>query len=487
MKMIMLCQLRWTMEKTNKPDVVSTARFNEISEQVKRSIELATQLSNFFKFSEPTPINPSLSNIPVSLPCSNFEFHEPLQRVNHEEKDAAEDLVKLLSLLNLNHSDQSCIQLDCSIQKGDNTGYASIETDGDQPTDIDPKPLNKDNERNFMLEKELDHQAFPLDFSTPSSNIENDDLQTQVVRLIESLDSNTSDLEIDDGQSSSPQKYLNHQPCPFQTDCGSQRDRDNSIYIDPKPTHLCKDNDRNLSMSEEELDHRTFPFQLDSSTGASNVEDHNIPTDVNESTEPDLNKSPLEMNNNGQSSSPQKFLEPCPFQVDSPMRPLTVEKDDIQVEVVRSTDLDPNTQITNLDIDDNEQMPPPRKQLDNQPLPLLIKHIQSITWPDHDKIPYVPAMELFGQTFDRVMVYGVVTSLNVENKGLSQRFVIDDGTGSVNVVWKANDRMIGKFETLKILLQMNSNCVNNYRAHTKFAQTGRRSEIMSAVRSICDE
>lgn len=113
------------------------------------------------------------------------------------------------------------------------------------------------------------------------------------------------------------------------------------------------------------------------------------------------------------------------------------------VDVDKSPDIDPNTQITNLQIENNNPNPRPQKHYDNQPLPFLIKHIHKITWANQEEVCYVPVMEMFGQTFDAVMIYGVVTSLNVENGGLLQRFVIDDGSDSICVVWKANNHVIG--------------------------------------------
>lgn len=141
----------------------------------------------------------------------------------------------------------------------------------------------------------------------------------------------------------------------------------------------------------------------------------------------------------------------CSLQQDIDNNPLSKgELDSMQTDVGRSTGIDPNTQITHVDIDSNEQNRPPPKQYGNQPLPLLIKHIQRITWPRQDEVYFVPEMELFGQTFNAVMVYGIVTSLTVEDNGLTQRFVIDDGSGSVNVTWKANKQLIGQFKTLQV-------------------------------------
>lgn len=123
-----------------------------------------------------------------------------------------------------------------------------------------------------------------------------------------------------------------------------------------------------------------------------------------------------------------------------------------EMDGVKSGGIDPNTQITHLDIDSYEQTAPIQKQQDNQPLPFLVKHIHSITWPNQDEVCFVPVMQLFGQKFDAVMIYGVVTSLQVENGGLSQRFVIDDGSGSISVVWRANNQLIGKFEAIDLFL-----------------------------------
>lgn len=114
-----------------------------------------------------------------------------------------------------------------------------------------------------------------------------------------------------------------------------------------------------------------------------------------------------------------------------------------QIDVGRTLDINPDTQVTHLYIDNNEHNPSPQTQYDKQPLPLFIKHVQRITWPNQDEVCYAPVMHMFGQTFDAVMIYGIVTSLNIENGGLVQRFVIDDGSGSINVVWKANNNIIG--------------------------------------------
>lgn len=112
-------------------------------------------------------------------------------------------------------------------------------------------------------------------------------------------------------------------------------------------------------------------------------------------------------------------------------------------DVGKSPGIDPNTQITHLQIDNNKQNAPSQKHYDKQPLPFLIKHIHKITWANQDELCYVPVMEMFGQTFDVVIIYGIVTSLCVENGGLFQRFVIDDGSDSISVVWKANNHIIG--------------------------------------------
>lgn len=123
-------------------------------------------------------------------------------------------------------------------------------------------------------------------------------------------------------------------------------------------------------------------------------------------------------------------------------------------DVNKSTDPDPNTQITHLHLNNNEHNPPPvsQKQYDKQPLPLLIRDVHKITWPNKD-VCYVPVMDIFGQTFETVMIYGIVTSLNIENGGLLQRFVIDDGSSSITVVWKANNQMIGKFNVFTKILK----------------------------------
>ncbi len=112
-----------------------------------------------------------------------------------------------------------------------------------------------------------------------------------------------------------------------------------------------------------------------------------------------------------------------------------------------TVDIDPNTQITHLDVDSSKKDPPTQYQQDSQPLPFLIKHIHNITWPNQEEVCYAPVIHLFGQTCSTVMVYGVVTSLNVENGGLTQRFVIDDGSGSIKVVWKIDHRNSGQFSS----------------------------------------
>lgn len=298
------------MQKPNKINVVTTARFDEISKQVKHSIELATHLSNSFKFSESTPDDLLSPNNLVSVGISNFDFREPLERVSDEQQDTVEELVEFLPLLNICHSDESSVQLDCSIQRDDDkienchVDQSSIQFDSSMQLDDDNIVVCHSN-----------HSTIPLDCSIQQAG-----------------DNNAV-------------CHSNHSS--FQLDCSIQREVD------------CNDN--------------------------------------------------------------------------------------IQTDGGKSAGIDPNTQITHLDIDNNEQNPPSRKQHDNQPALFLVKHILNITWPNQEKVCYVPVMQLFGQTFDAVMIYGIVTSLCIENGGLVQRFVIDDGSGSINVVWKADAPIIGEF------------------------------------------
>lgn len=483
------------MQKPKKLNYVSTERFEEISKQIHRSMGLVAQLSRSFNFSEPIPVESAPNTSVQSLNDPKFEFCEPRERHNDEQNE----LVKLMSGLSIRYSHKNSIQLDWSLQQGVDESKCPSKSDRSEvqfnrslQQGVDSDAGSNDDFKTDDGKSKDTSQSYPQSVKRFSSNLNkygNDafqmdgnkakttsrqseqfskkssrSTQEDVADEVSSNDGNNNLQKSESKGSSQSDQSSNRLDCSSQQDVAN--DESPNDKIDNLQTDACKSKNTSANDQPNKLDYKLQQnvvnelaskdvednFQTDAnkskdsiiSVAQQDVEDNLSPNDENDNFQTHGGKS----KDNSQNSQSGNQLD-CSMQYDlaNDVEPNN-GNDNIQIDVGRSTDIDPNTQITHLDIENNAQNRPSQKQHDKQPLPFLIKHIKSITWPNQHEVTFAPVMELFGQTFETVMIHGVVTSLNVEKGGLTQRFVIDDGSDAITVVWKANKQITGQSEIL---------------------------------------
>ncbi|XP_037035458.1 suppressor of Mek1-like isoform X2 [Bradysia coprophila] len=539
-------------KKPNKLNSVTTIRFNEISEKIKESIALLTQLSVPFQFAQPAKVSSPISNLNV-LGISNFAFSEPLIEMsslaiqdsefessikledplensdddngrsddsdtvpwmfliktedelvsndgNENSSVRSDDIVvkleKSLEIfdeivsnddnehiasvsLPLENNEESTVPWNCAIKisdvaiSSDRSDYKEQYDDndvtsddgGNSPTLSLQEKCYEESDEKFELDSNDQALSVRLnglaEYSSDDKGVGNNEAcnihseDQEHSRLIDCNEIQVQDVQMEcneeqnvDNVMASNNSRENIQISSVTLNCSVQQsdnekvllkdvnenipvpnisiaysstqDVDNVSPNDNSPTNACITGniDRNAQMKHFEVDSRNVTLNC--------PVEQNVDGDVNENI-PNIQTA---------FSKCQDVHNVTP----------TDNSDNDQTVACRSGYIDPNTQITSLEVDSHTR--PAQKLHDNQPLPFLIQHIHKITWANQEEVAFAPVMQLFGQTFNTVMIYGVVTSLTVEQGGLTLRFVIDDGSGSINVVWKASNQILELLKTI---------------------------------------
>lgn len=442
---------------SNEINSLVTAKFAKISEQIKESLALLTQTSDPFPFSEPEEPVESISVL-TSVCIPKFSFCEPFQKPKVEDSSIIDELIEIISSLSIHGSEyESTTKLEFPLKSTDEVKN-DIQTISDGFEDSDTVPwvksstevVSTDNKQNTQIKYEpwdcfdnpfiftsvqikgcdsflMDcfEEKYKLDTNYQALNVRYDLMNGLAEQVDDINDNNESGTDVDSCHIPKEnhriiQGVLCNEEQDIQVDCNEVQ----NIQVD---CNKIQDIDNNSISNRENIHASSAVQNLDSHNAEQDIAKEVLQKDENENIP--LSKIPID---DGRTKNVE-VLTP---------------NDNSPTHVCRSGDLDPNTQITHVELD--SPVAPPPKIYESQPLPFLVKDVHKITWPNQEEVVFPPVSYLFGQTFKSVMIYGLVTSLTVEQGGLKQRFVIDDGSDSINVVWKASDQIVGSLNHCKL-------------------------------------